>query len=98
MSQARRLAAILAADIVGYSQLMGLDETGTAQALREHRAAADPLIGRHGGRVVIPAWPKTQHHVRAKPREISYLQPLSERLEGLRRASLSLPLAPAKAR
>src|SRR5580693_2252817 len=47
----RRLAAILAADIVGYSRLMGLDEAGTAQALREHRAAADPLIAQHGGRV-----------------------------------------------
>jgi TolB-like protein len=48
----RRLAAILAADIAGYSRLMGLDEAGTAQALREHRAAADPLIARHGGRIV----------------------------------------------
>jgi TolB-like protein len=48
----RRLAAILAADVVGYSRLMGLDEAGTAQALREHRAAADPLIAQHGGRIV----------------------------------------------
>jgi adenylate cyclase len=52
MASTRRLAAILAADIVGYSRLMGLDEAGTAQALREHRAAADPLIAEHGGRVV----------------------------------------------
>jgi adenylate cyclase len=52
MASARRLAAILAADIVGYSRLMGLDEAGTARALREHRAAADPLIAEHGGRVV----------------------------------------------
>jgi len=52
MSQTRRLAAILAADVVGYSRLMGLDEVGTAQALREHRAAADPIIGQHGGRIV----------------------------------------------
>jgi class 3 adenylate cyclase len=48
----RRLAAILAADMAGYSRLMGLDEAGTAQALREHRAAADPLIAQHGGRIV----------------------------------------------
>jgi len=48
----RRLAAILAADVVGYSRLMGEDEAGTAQALREHRAAADPLIAQHGGRIV----------------------------------------------
>jgi adenylate cyclase len=52
MSQTRRLAAILAADVVGYSRLMGEDEAGTAQALREHRAAADPLIAEHDGRIV----------------------------------------------
>jgi hypothetical protein len=45
MSQSRRLAAILAADVAGYSRLMGFDEVGTARALRDHRAAADPLIG-----------------------------------------------------
>jgi TolB-like protein/class 3 adenylate cyclase len=48
----RRLAAILAADVAGYSRLMGADEAGTAQALREHRTAADPLIAQHGGRIV----------------------------------------------
>jgi adenylate cyclase len=52
MTQTRRLAAILAADVAGYSRLMGEDEAGTAQALREHRAAADPLITEHGGRIV----------------------------------------------
>jgi adenylate cyclase len=52
MPPVRRLAAILAADVVGYSRLMGLDEAGTAQALREHRAASDPLITQHGGRIV----------------------------------------------
>ena len=51
MASTRRLAAILAADVVGYSRLMGLDEAGTAQAVREHRVAADPLIVEHGGRV-----------------------------------------------
>jgi TolB-like protein/class 3 adenylate cyclase/Tfp pilus assembly protein PilF len=51
-STTRRLAAILAADIAGYSRLMGADEVGTAQALREHRSAADPLIAQHGGRIV----------------------------------------------
>src|SRR5262249_23325004 len=48
----RRLAAILAADIAGYSRLMGADEVGTVQALRDNRSAADPLIAQHGGRVV----------------------------------------------
>jgi len=48
----RRLAAILASDVAGYSPLMGLDEAGTAQASRDHRAIADPLIAQHGGRIV----------------------------------------------
>ena len=48
----RRLAAILAADVAGYSRLMGEDEAGTAQALRTHRNVADPLVGEHGGRIV----------------------------------------------
>ena len=52
MSATRRLAAILAADVVGYSRLMGVDEVGTVRALREHRSAADPLIAQHGGRIV----------------------------------------------
>jgi adenylate cyclase len=51
-STTRRLAAILAADIAGYSRLMGADEVGTVQALREHRSAAGPLIAQHGGRIV----------------------------------------------
>src|SRR5262245_11309357 len=48
----RRLAAIVAADVAGYSRLMELDEAGTAQALREHRAAVDPIVTRCGGRIV----------------------------------------------
>src|SRR5215510_1525972 len=52
MRAVRRLTAILASDVAGYSRLMGQDEVGTAQALREHRAAADPLVAEHGGRVV----------------------------------------------
>ncbi len=52
MAATRRLAAILAADVAGYSRLMGQDEAGTAQALREHRTAADPLVAEHGGRIV----------------------------------------------
>src|SRR5580693_1530232 len=48
----RRLAAILAADVAGYSRLMGLDEVGTARILREHRAISDGLVAKHGGRIV----------------------------------------------
>jgi TolB-like protein/class 3 adenylate cyclase len=48
----RRLSAIVAADVVGYSRLMGLDEVGTARILREHRAVSDALVSKHGGRIV----------------------------------------------
>src|SRR6516225_6221185 len=48
----RRLAAILAADVAGYSRLMGLDEVGTARTLREHRAVTDALVAKHRGRLV----------------------------------------------
>ena len=48
----RRLAAIVAADVAGYSRLMGLDEVGTARTLREHRKATDALVAKHGGRIV----------------------------------------------
>src|ERR1700693_5930515 len=52
MPATRRLAAILAADVVGYSRLMGEDEAGTARAVREHRDAARPIIAGLGGRIV----------------------------------------------
>ena len=45
----RRLAAILAADVAGYSRLMGLDEVGTARTLREHRKVTDAPVAKHGG-------------------------------------------------
>lgn len=49
----RRLAAIFAADVVGYSTLMAKDEAGTLTALKEHRRALfDPAIAEHGGRIV----------------------------------------------
>ena len=48
----RRLAAILAADVAGYSRLMGLDEAGTARRLRDHLAAMRPIVGKHDGRIV----------------------------------------------
>src|SRR5271170_6398871 len=48
----RRLSAILAADVAGYSRLMGLDEAGTARILRQHRIVTDALVAKHGGRIV----------------------------------------------
>jgi adenylate cyclase len=49
----RKLAAILAADVVGYSRLMGADEAGTLSALKRHRETVfDPAVAAHNGRVV----------------------------------------------
>jgi adenylate cyclase len=52
MTATRRLAAIMAIDVVGYSRLMGEDEAGTALAVREHRDAARPIVAGLGGRIV----------------------------------------------
>ena len=51
-SRNRKLAAILHADVAGFSRLMGLDEAGTHRVLGELRRAVDPLIASHGGRIV----------------------------------------------
>ena len=48
----RKLVAILAADIVGYSRHIGRDEDGTIAALRKHTAAVLPIVAEHDGRVV----------------------------------------------
>jgi adenylate cyclase len=49
----RRLAAILAADVVGYSRLMGADEAGTLAALKRHRETIfSPAVAVHNGRIV----------------------------------------------
>jgi adenylate cyclase len=47
----RRLVAILAADVAGYSRLMGIDEEGTLATLSDFRLITDGLIERHGGRI-----------------------------------------------
>ena len=53
MSQTRRLAAILAADVAGYSRLMEADEEGTLARLMAHRRElVDPRIAEHRGRIV----------------------------------------------
>jgi len=53
MTSTRRLAAILAADVVGYSRLMGADEEGTHERLKAHlRELVDPKVGEHRGRIV----------------------------------------------
>ena len=64
----RRLAAVLAADVAGYSRLMGLDEAGTVSRLRTHRRELiDPKIAEHKGRIVGPAtacWSNSQAWLR----------------------------------
>src|SRR6516225_6805788 len=53
MTATRRLAAILAADVVGYSRLMGADEEGTHERFKAHLVELlEPKIGEHHGRVV----------------------------------------------
>ena len=52
MTATRRLAAIMAIDVVGYSRLMGEDEAGTARSVCEHREAARPVLAALGGRIV----------------------------------------------
>src|ERR1700732_2985871 len=53
MSAIRRLAAILAADVAGYSRLMGADEEGTHERLKAlRRELLDPKIAEHHGRIV----------------------------------------------
>ncbi len=48
----RRLAAILAADVAGFSALAGRDEGHAIRALKGHLSALDPVVGQHGGRIV----------------------------------------------
>ena len=51
----RRLVAVFAADVEGYSRLMGADEVGTLKGLTERRAILDRIIGGHGGRIANTA-------------------------------------------
>jgi class 3 adenylate cyclase len=51
----RRLAAILAADIAGYSALMGADEARTVRDLKGHQAVVLPMVGEFSGRIIDTA-------------------------------------------
>jgi len=55
MAVSRRLVAVFAADVEGYSRLMGADEVGTLEGLTERRAILDRLIGEHRGRIANTA-------------------------------------------
>ena len=54
-TQTRKLVAILAADIAGYSALMGCDEPGTVRDLKAHQAVVLPMLTKFGGRVIDTA-------------------------------------------
>jgi TolB-like protein/class 3 adenylate cyclase len=55
MDVSRRLVAVFAADVEGYSRLMSADEVGTLKALTERRAILDRIIGEHRGRIANTA-------------------------------------------
>ena len=55
MAVSRKLVAVFAADVEGYSRLMGTDEVGTLKGLTERRAILDRLIGDHRGRIANTA-------------------------------------------
>jgi adenylate cyclase len=83
----RKPAAILAADVAGYSQLMGVDEEGTLNALRFHREVVDELIATHRGRVfnsagdsIVAEFPSA---VEALNCAVEIQQEMDERNEGV---------------
>src|SRR5580704_14714391 len=55
MTVSRRLVAVFAADVEGYSRLMGADEVGTLKGLTQRRAILDRFIGEHRGRIANTA-------------------------------------------
>ena len=91
----RRLAAIVSADVVGYTRLMERDEVGTHARLRARfKALVDPMIGEHGGRVVklmgdglLAEFPsvvdavKWAVEIQAKVAELSVEEPDEQRIE-----------------
>lgn len=71
----RKLAAILAADVAGYSRLMGMDEEGTLGRLKAlRRELADPKIKEHRGRIVKTTGDGSLLEVRLALRERSVLR------------------------
>jgi adenylate cyclase len=84
----RRLAAIFAADVAGYSRLMGSDDVGTLRLLTERREVMDGLIAEHGGRVVNTAGDSVLAEF---PSAVDAVQCAVETQARLARANESLP-------
>ncbi len=88
----RRLAAIFAADVAGYSRLMAQDEVGTLRALTAHRKIMDRLITEHGGRIantagdsVLAEFPSAVDAVQCAVEVQEYLTAANERIMGKHR-------------
>ena len=84
----RRLAPILAADVAGYSKMMGENEEATVQLLRRHRAIFDALLAQHHGRVFNTAgdmhlaeFPSTVEAVRCATEIQAAIQTRNDQLE-----------------
>src|SRR5687767_6772600 len=84
----RRLAAIFAADVEGYSRLMGADEIGTLRTLTAHREIMDRLIGEYGGRIANTAGDSVLAEF---PSAVDAVQAAVEVQEALRTANSALP-------
>jgi adenylate cyclase len=84
----RHLAAIFAADVEGYSRLMGVDEVGTLRTLTAHREIMDRLIGEHGGRIANTAGDSVLAEF---PSVVDAVQAAVEVQEALRTANEALP-------
>jgi class 3 adenylate cyclase len=96
-TEQRRLAAIVSADVAGYSRLMGRDESGTLAALKSlRREVVDPAIASHGGRIVkttgdglLLEFPSVVNAVaRGVPLRLRRAEDRALVIDGLRRAGL----------
>ncbi len=67
----RRLAAIVAIDVAGYSRLMGADEVATLTTLKSHRTVTNSISEKHGGRIVAEGLPFEQARPRFQPSSTS---------------------------
>jgi class 3 adenylate cyclase len=90
----RKLAAILAADIAGYSALMGANEEATVRDLKAHQAVILPMIGKHGGHIIDTAadgilaeFPSVVNAVECA---VAVQNVMAERMPGIRRTADAL--------
>ena len=84
----RKLTAILAADVAGYSRLMAEDEESTLATLRARRAVVDELIDQHGGRIFGGAGDSLASEF---PSVVSAVRCAVDIQRGLRRSNRELP-------